>query len=140
MSDYPHLQNARVLIVDDVAEWREIARSAFADAACDLHEATNGEEALRVLHQAKTRGAPFDLVLLDLTMPTMNGFRVLKQMRSTPRLRCMPVVVTTVESAPDDVSQCKEHKVSGYLLKPYKRDRLLREADNAIAQARGKGT
>jgi len=136
MAEYPHITRARILAVDDVAEWREIIRTAFTPFEADLQEAANGEEALKTMIRATTSGRPFDLVLLDFSMPAMNGGRLLAHIRSTPMLRDTPVIITTIESDRDHVQLCRDYGVSAYILKPYKCDRLLQEANRAIGASR----
>ncbi len=134
---YPGLVGAKILLVDDVSEWIEILRETLDRCMCELHACGTGEEAVKCLLRAKVQGNPFDLIISDLMMPDMNGFRMLRQIRSTPVLRNIPAIVTTVESGPEDVRFCNECGVSAYLLKPYKRERLLEEAEKAVVLARG---
>src|SRR5262249_29964600 len=86
-------ENAVVLIVDDHAEGRHIARTTLQNAGLKCAEAANGRAALDWLS-----GNPRpDLVLLDLMMPEMDGFEFLERIRERPELRTTPVVVLTAK-------------------------------------------
>jgi adenylate cyclase len=76
--------------------------------------ATNGQEALSVL-----RSKPFDLVLLDIMMPDLNGYEVLERMRSSPELRNIPVIMISAVGELDSVVRCIELGAEDYLPKPF---------------------
>jgi class 3 adenylate cyclase len=76
--------------------------------------ATNGREALSVLHSK-----PFDLVLLDIMMPELNGYEVLERMRSSPELRNIPVIMISAIGELDSVVRCIELGAEDYLPKPF---------------------
>ena len=76
--------------------------------------ATNGNEALSVLHSK-----PFDLVLLDIMMPELNGYEVLERMRSSPELRNIPVIMISAIGELDSVVRCIELGAEDYLPKPF---------------------
>ena len=76
--------------------------------------ATNGHEALSVLHSK-----PFDLVLLDIMMPELNGYEVLERMRSSPELRNIPVIMISAVGELDSVVRCIELGAEDYLPKPF---------------------
>src|SRR5260370_24168412 len=77
-----------ILIVDDDADFRVALRAALEMKGYQVDEAAHGEEAL-----AKVAEKPPLLVLLDLQMPVMNGREMLQQMRATPGLQDLPVVI-----------------------------------------------
>ncbi|HEY9722464.1 MAG TPA: response regulator [Oscillatoriaceae cyanobacterium] len=92
----PH--NEPVLIVDDEADARALVREVLATAGYASVEASNGHEALAAI--AKQRPS---LVVLDLTMPELDGFAVLDRLASDPALRALPVVVLTAMAlTPED--------------------------------------
>ena len=111
----------RVLLVEDDPADRLLTEDAFAQARfhSELHCVADGEEALAYL----TRTAPFadaprpDLVLLDLKLPRMNGWHVLRRMKSDPRLRDIPVVVLSFSSAQQDIAAAYDAQASSYLQK-----------------------
>jgi signal transduction histidine kinase/FixJ family two-component response regulator len=93
------IQGRRVLIVDDEPEVAELIAERLAPLDVDTTIATSGEQALVAL-----RGERFDAVTLDILMPHMDGFEVLRQIRSDPDLRATPIVFVSVFSARTELS------------------------------------
>jgi PAS domain S-box-containing protein len=85
-------ESAHVLVIDDDANGREMARRTLEASGHRVTEANDGAEGIAAL----ARAVP-DIVLLDLMMPVMDGFAVLEHMRSNPRLQRVPVVVVTAK-------------------------------------------
>jgi class 3 adenylate cyclase len=103
-----------VLVVDDHDFSRDaVARSLTLDGHT-VFVAKNGRQALTLL-----RERPFDLVLLDIMMPEVNGFQVLEQCRADPQLRHIPIVVISANSDLDSVVRCVEMGAADYLFKPF---------------------
>ena len=91
--------------------------------ACDLHFVRNGEELFDYLRHrgeyAEGRNAPRpDLILLDLKMPVKDGRETLRELKSDPHWRQIPVVVLTTSTACDDVETCYRLGVNSYVTKP----------------------
>jgi len=104
-----------LLVVDDNEDNRyTLTRRLNREGYKNLTTASNGREAL---HQLKTR--PFDLVLLDIMMPDMNGYEVLEQLKATPGLRDMPVIMISALDEVDSVIRCVELGAEDYLTKPF---------------------
>jgi adenylate cyclase len=103
-----------VLVVDDHDFSRDaVARSLTLDGHTVV-AAKNGRQALTLL-----RARPFDLVLLDIMMPEINGFEVLEQCRADSQLRQIPIVVISGNDDLDSVVRCVEMGAADYLLKPF---------------------
>ena len=106
---------ARLLVVDDNEDnrytlTRRLRREGYADVAV----ATNGREALELI-----AGQPFDLILLDIMMPEMNGFEVLERLKADAVLRHVPVIMISALSELDSVVRCIELGAEDYLPKPF---------------------
>ena len=82
-----------------------------------LIEAKNGEEALTLL---RDKSILPDLILLDLNMPKIDGIEFLKILKADDTLKYIPTVVLTTSSNHNDVKQCYEIGIAGYVLKPLK--------------------
>src|SRR6201996_3013739 len=82
--------SVRILLVDDDPILREFGVVHLSSEAASVTTAGDGEEALAMLEQA-----PVDIVLLDLEMPRMDGFDVLRRLRANPRTAELPVIVVT---------------------------------------------
>jgi len=109
------LGNARILVVDDVADNRDllIRRLKRLDLT-QIDQASNGVEAL-----AAIAAESYDLVLLDIMMPELDGFGVLTALREQGRINDMPVIVISAMNEIDAVVRCIELGAEDYLFKPF---------------------
>jgi sigma-B regulation protein RsbU (phosphoserine phosphatase) len=106
---------AALLIVDDNEDNRyTLTRRLNREGYDNLTTANNGREALDLLHSR-----PFDLVLLDIMMPDLNGYEVLEQMKVNAELRNVPVIMISALSEIDSVIRCIELGAEDYLPKPF---------------------
>ncbi|MEY4745804.1 MAG: Adenylate cyclase [Cyanobacteriota bacterium] len=109
------LSNARILVVDDSKMLRMgIARSLRQLGVTKIEEAVDGQHALERLEQET-----FDLMLLDMEMPQMDGLAVLARMQANPELRNLPVIVISGGEAIEEVVSCIEMGAEDYLPKPF---------------------
>lgn len=105
----------RVLVVDDIASNRFILASHLKkQGISNISEAENGQQALEQLKADK-----FDLVLLDVMMPEVDGYEVLEQMKADKNLRNIPVIMVTALDDMDSTVKCIESGAADYLLKPF---------------------
>lgn len=104
----------KILIVDDEPGLRDILANRFADDAWEVVTAGDGEEAL-----VKVRAERFDLVLLDLLMPKMNGLEFLARVREDAALAGLLVIVLTVSASGDDIKQALALGAKDYFVKSY---------------------
>lgn len=105
---------ARLLVVDDNPINREVLRRHLEHAGDQVSVAEDGIEALEQL-----RSGPFDLVLLDILMPRMNGFQVLETLKADSSLRHLPVIVISALDNLESIVRCIELGAEDYLLKPF---------------------
>ncbi|MDB5602479.1 MAG: response regulator receiver modulated serine phosphatase [Xanthobacteraceae bacterium] len=109
------LPSARVLIVDDIAENRELLvrrlKRLWID---DIDEAVNGVEALAAIGRKN-----YDIVLLDIMMPEMDGFGVLEQLKADGRINDLPVVVISAMNEIDPMVRCIELGAEDFIFKPF---------------------
>ena len=110
---------ARVLLVDDREADLELTRVLLRDRdkiECELVLARSGKEALDILMQAQADSRAFDLVLLDINMPGMDGFETLERIRREAHPAA--VVMCTGSTYDRDVEQARELGAAGYMVKP----------------------
>lgn len=105
---------ARVLIVDDLEVNRDLLARRVQRLGHSIAFAASGREAL-----ASLRAARFDLVLLDITMPDMDGYEALAQIKADPLLAPIPVVMVTAIDGVDSVVRCLELGAEDYITKPF---------------------
>jgi class 3 adenylate cyclase len=104
----------RVLVVDDDRVNRMLLTRGVEDAGHFVHTAENGRDALDLL-----REAPYDLVLLDVVMPELDGVAVLEQIKADPHLQHVPVIMISALDEIDRVVHCIETGAEDYLPKPF---------------------
>jgi two-component system cell cycle response regulator len=117
----------KILSVDDSKTIRLIVGKAFKSFDCQMCEAGNGEEGLAVA--AKERP---DLIILDVTMPVMDGVTMLTKLKEDPELKSIPVIMLTAESGRENVLQIAKLGVRDYLVKPFKEDQLIEKAGRIV--------
>lgn len=117
----------KILTVDDSKTVRIIVRKAFKAFDCDIIEAGNGVEGLAVA----AKETP-DLILLDVTMPVMDGVEMLTRLKADPQLKAIPVIMLTAEGGRDNVLKIAKIGVRDYLVKPFKEESLLEKAGRII--------
>ncbi|MBI5512727.1 MAG: response regulator [Deltaproteobacteria bacterium] len=121
----PTLKGVRVLAVDDNATNRRLlgALAAHWEMRCDAVE--DGRAALELLRAAGRSGAAFDLVLMDMRMPGMDGLDVVRALRGDAALARTPVVMLTSQPGDEDRDAAGRLGLAGYLRKPLRREVLL---------------
>ncbi|MFN3534630.1 MAG: PleD family two-component system response regulator, partial [Desulfatiglandales bacterium] len=117
----------KILTVDDSKTIRTIVKKAFSPYDCEVFEAENGVEGLSVASKIKP-----DLVVLDLTMPVMNGVEMLEKMKADPTLKAIPVIMLTAESGRDNVLRIVKLGVNDYIVKPFKGEQLIQRAEKIL--------
>jgi len=105
-----------------------IVARAFRQYDCILCEAGNGEEGLA----AAAREKP-DLILLDVTMPVMDGVTMLTKLKEDPALKSIPVIMLTAESGRENVLHIAKLGVRDYLVKPFKEEQLIEKAGRVVS-------
>jgi two-component system cell cycle response regulator len=118
----------KILSVDDSRTIRLIVGKAFKAYDCQMCEATNGEEGLAVAAREKP-----DLIILDVTMPVMDGVTMLTKLKEDPNLKAIPVIMLTAESGRDNVLQIARLGVRDYLVKPFKENELIEKAGRVVS-------
>jgi len=103
----------RVLIIDDATTVRAYHRHLLEAMDLDVDEAVNGVEALE-----KALRQPFDLWLVDVNMPTMDGVQFLFMARQNDRIRDVPAIMITTESEVRDKTRALETGANLFLVKP----------------------
>ncbi len=117
--DPPDVGPGRVLVVDDDDDVRSVFKSILMLAGFDVVEAGGGAEGLTLLRSDRS----IRLVLLDLTMPEMDGWRFRHEQRSDPRLSRIPTIIVSGEPLAHIVDE--ELRAADYLSKPVGRDHLI---------------
>ena len=105
----------RILVVDDFSTMRRIVRNLLKELGfVNVDEAEDGAVALK-----KLQGGGFEFVVTDWNMPNMDGLQLLKEIRSTPALRNLPVMMITAEAKKENIIAAAQAGASGYIVKPF---------------------
>lgn len=110
----------KILLVDDVAFFRDVMRDYFRRTPGDILFATNGREALDLA----AREWP-DLIYMDVAMPEMNGIEACRRLKATPRLAKIPVLLIFTPDRDATEDEVKASGCDGYLKKPFGREEFL---------------
>ncbi len=120
-----------VMLVDDSAVLRKITVFNLKKSGYDVIEATNGEEALEKLKE----GIKPDLMLLDIMMPKMDGFTVLKKLKENDEWKDIPVIVLTAKGGEDDERTALSLGATQVMTKPFSPVQLVQEVRRVIGDA-----
>ena len=117
----------KILTVDDSKTIRMIVGRAFRDYDIELFEAQNGVEGLAVAARERP-----ELIILDYTMPLMDGYEMLTKLKSDPELKLIPVIMLTAEAGRDIVLKIAKQGVRDYLIKPFKEEIIVERVGRII--------
>tara|TARA_R110000787_G_scaffold70638_1_gene156944 strand:+ start:3373 stop:4422 length:1050 start_codon:yes stop_codon:yes gene_type:complete len=125
--------SANVLIVDDVPDNIQVAMNFLKEEPYNLSFATRGQEALALM---KTH--EYDLILLDIMMPEMDGYEVCRRIKAEPRLQDIPIIFVTAKVDVDSISQGFRAGAVDYLCKPFHAEELLARVNTHLSLYRAK--
>ncbi len=110
----------RILTIDDSKTIRDMLMLTLADAGFDVLQAVDGQDGLNVLDREQV-----DVVITDINMPKMDGYEVIRQMRSNSAHKSTPILVLTTESETDKKKLARDAGATGWMVKPFDPDRLI---------------
>jgi signal transduction histidine kinase len=123
----------RVLVADDNSDMRGYVVRLLRDAGLDVRAVSDGQAALEV-----ARASAFDLILSDIMMPNLNGFELLKAVRSDPALRDVSVILLSARAGEEARVEGLDAGADDYLIKPFAARELVARVAGAIGLARGR--
>ncbi|MEW5910627.1 MAG: ATP-binding protein, partial [Thermodesulfobacteriota bacterium] len=121
---YEDIRGKRILVVDDNTTNRQILKEQLASWGCRFAEAPDGFKALEMLHLSFEEKDPFDIIILDMQMPGMDGETVGRRIKADPALQKSILVMLTSLGERGDAVRLKEIGFAAYLTKPVKQSRL----------------
>lgn len=117
----------KVLTVDDSKVVRTMVSRHLEPYGCQVLEAANGRDGVDVARQERP-----DLILLDVTMPVMDGRQALMEIRQDPHIQATPIIMLTAESGRDLVLEIAKLGVKGYIVKPFTKETFEAEVDKVL--------
>ncbi len=118
--DVSHLRGARVLLVEDNEINQEVALGQLEDAEVEVDVADNGEIAVNMI-----RSKEYDIVLMDMQMPVMDGLEATRIIRADSRFDQLPIVAMTANAMAEDRDRCLEAGMNDHIAKPIDPDLLF---------------
>lgn len=115
-----NVMGKRILTIDDSKTMRDMLMLTLAEAGFDVLQAVDGQDGLDVLVNERV-----DVVITDINMPRMDGYEVIRQLRSNPSHKTTPILVLTTESEADKRNLAREAGATGWMVKPFDPDRLV---------------
>jgi len=115
------IKDVKVLVVEDTSLNQLLIKIILADFGFELDLADNGKIAIEMLQQNK-----YDIVLMDLQMPEMNGFDAAKYIREVLKSN-IPIIALTADVTAADVEKCKEMGMNDYISKPINEKTLYKK-------------
>lgn len=118
---------AKILIADDSNSMRQMVAFTLKGAGYEVTEAVDGQDAL-----AKVQSGQYDCVITDLNMPNMDGITLTKNIRGLPNYKFSPILLLTTESGSEKKQLGKEAGATGWIVKPFSPDALLKTVNKVI--------
>lgn len=109
-----------ILTIDDSRTMRDMLRLALADAGFDVVQAVDGVDGLEALERCTP-----DVIVTDINMPRMDGFGLIKAVRSNARWRGVPILVLTTESDDTKKQLARQSGATGWIVKPFNPVKLV---------------
>jgi two-component system chemotaxis response regulator CheY len=119
---------SRILAVDDSRSMREMVTFTLKAAGFDVAEAEDGAVALGLARQEK-----FNLLLVDVNMPNMDGMALIRALRAEPDYKFTPMLMLTTEAAADRKQEGKAAGATGWIVKPFNPETLVATVKRVLA-------
>jgi signal transduction histidine kinase/DNA-binding response OmpR family regulator/HPt (histidine-containing phosphotransfer) domain-containing protein len=118
------LRGLRVLVVDDNETNRKIVHRQLISWGMKNGQAEDGQEALKMLHSAAERGEPYDVAILDIHMPEMDGIELAEKIKADPSISSTRLVMMSSIGRRGEVSEARQAGAEAYLTKPVRQFQL----------------
>ena len=115
------LKDRKILLVDDDMRNSYALSKKLIEVGFDVEMASNGKDAIDMLEQ----DGKFELVLMDIMMPVMDGNEATEHIRKLPQFKNLPIIALTAKTMPEDREKCLQAGASEYITKPIDFDKLL---------------
>ncbi len=121
------------LVVDDFSTMRRIISGQLKQLGYGhIHEAEDGEMALRAIRSSQKDGPAINFVVTDWNMPRMDGLQLLQAIRDDPGLMHLPVLMVTAEAKRENIIAAATAGADGYIVKPFNAETLKEKMDKIL--------
>lgn len=125
----PEIQGWKILVVDDDEDNRNVASQYLGFLGADVRTADDGEAGLAALASFRPT-----FILLDLSMPQMDGWEMHRRLRADPATAPIPVIALTAHAMQEDTERAIACGFNGYITKPFLLDSLIADIKSCLAQ------
>ncbi len=132
-----NLAGMRILGVDDNATNRTILTKTVEGFGCRVDTVASGSKSIEILRNALRNGDPYQVVLLDMQMPGMDGEQIVRAIKGDPGLKDVRIIVMTSIGQRGDASHMEALGCSGYLLKPVRQQMLYQALEAVLGRGEG---
>ncbi len=114
--------NEKILLIDDNAMNLTFTKSILSKSKFQVETAQNAQEAIQ-----KIENAEFDLILMDLHMPEMDGYELTEKIRANPseKIKQTPIIALTAAATSNEINKCFDIGMNDFIIKPFKKDDLI---------------
>lgn len=121
------IKDSKILIVDDTVKNIQMAMNILKNEGFKMFYAKNGEMALKLIEEHN-----FDLILLDIMMPGLNGFEVCEKIKNSDNHKNIPIVFLSGKDSTTDIEQAYESGGIDYVIKPFIRIELITKVNSYV--------
>lgn len=126
------MSKKRILIIEDEVSLLKLETILLTVKGYEVTGALTGNEALD-----KLAGETFDLILLDIMLPDIDGFEICRRIKDNPRTTAIPVVMLTAKKSPEDLSRGAACGAATYLTKPFKSAMIIEVIESLLKKQAG---
>jgi PAS domain S-box-containing protein len=127
-------KDLKILVVDDYRTNRVVLMEMLDSLSINADEVSNASDGLKLLRSATDSGKSYDLLILDVQMPEMDGFEMAGKIKSDPAIAATKIIILTSIGMRGDAARCRELNIDAYLPKPIRMSELI----NLIGKLRKK--
>jgi len=136
--DCGHTAQLKILVAEDNPVNQELTMAMVEKAGHDSSLVRDGQEALEAVQQARREGRPFDMVLMDMQMPNMDGLQASRAIRESGiGEEELPIIAVTANAYPDDMQRCTDAGMQAHLAKPLRLKQLCSTIDALCPRIEG---
>ena len=130
----PNLRDVRILIVDDNVTSREILNVRLTSWGMQVAEASSGQQALEMFLEAQQQGVPYQVAILDMQMPGMDGISLARKIRATEGISETKLILLSSIGEHDEYIKPVKHLLDGSLIKPVRHHELLTMLNDVVGR------
>jgi len=125
------MSKGHILVVEDNLDNYELVRTILGIAGFDTFLAVNGQDGVDAARKQKP-----DLILMDMSLPEMDGWEATKLIRDNPETAHIPMIALTVHTLPLEMKRALDAGVNAYLPKPYDASQLIRLVESTLKDSK----